>query len=95
MTPAVAVENEFFDDDAAAGVWMGVRSLVFTRRRMESDSRRHIILLEPECVTRFKQDSNQPVLDLLKRFNMGWLHGLPELKPDHVQSEPHSFCGTA
>ena len=38
-------------------------------------------------VPRFNPDSNQPVHGLHERFNMGWLHGLPGLKPDHVQSE--------
>ena len=36
-------------------------------------------------VTQFKPDSNQPVHGLEERFNMVSLHGLPGLKPDHVQ----------
>jgi len=32
-------------------------------------------------------NSNQPMHGLEKRFNMGWLHGLAGLKPDHVHGE--------
>ena len=40
---------------------------------------------------RFKPESNQPVHGLRKRFDMGWLHGLVRLKPDHVQG---GFCSS-
>ena len=52
-------------------------------------------------VPRFNSDSNQSVHGLQERFNMGWLHELLGLKPDHVQGGPtrlawrglHSLAG--
>jgi hypothetical protein len=41
----LTLENEFFDDDAAAGAWMGMMSPVFTRCRMKTDSPRHICVM--------------------------------------------------
>ena len=96
MAPAVALEHLFSDDDAAAGACMDGHEVAGVYEVLHGDRLANAycvqatntsILLEPERATRFKPDSNQPVLDLLKWFNLGWSDGLPGLKPDHVQDD--------